>query len=182
MDLAALTEWIAESGFTLEEKAMIQPAYDFEMRQRRYHSGAFSTVVRNGNVPNFGWGYHFIKFRPTGSRLGGHHMLSYGLVVNHYPGGGWSAGIERERSVTALKRIGLSLNSGIGARYAQLEGDSYVQGLPSASFNLVIRRYRRLYIDLGAQYQYAIPLINQEPIELNPHAFVFRFRLGYMQG
>lgn len=182
MDLTALTAWIDESGFTLEEIAMIQPTYDFEMRQRNYHSGAFSTEVRNGNVPNFGWGYHFIRYCPMCSRLGGHHMLSFGLMVNHYDGGDWSAGIEREGSVAALKRIGLSLNSGVGLRYAQFAGDSYVQGLPSASLNLVLRRNRKLFIDLGAHYQYAIPLINQESIDLNRHAFVFRFRLGYQQG
>lgn len=182
MNLAALAEWIATSGFTLDEVAMIQPAYDWETRERQYHSAAFSNEVRNGNLPNFGWGYHFVRYRPFGARLGGHYMRSIGAVVNHYEGGDWSAGIEREGTVAALKRIGLSLNSGVGARYARFEGSDFVQGVPSASLNLVVRRNRKLFIDLGAQYQYAIPLINQDAIDLNRHAFVFRLRLGYTRG
>jgi hypothetical protein len=183
MDLDVLTAWIAKSGFTLEEIAMIQPTYNWELNaERRYHTGAFSNEVRNGNTPNFGWGYHFIRYRPMGSRLGGHFMRSIGAVVNHYEGGDWSVAYETERSLAALKRVGLSLNSGLGARYANFEGNGFVQGVPSASLNLVLRRNRKLFIDLGAQYQYAIPLINQEPIDLNRHAFVFRFRLGYQQG
>ncbi len=182
MDIAALADWIATSGFTLDEIAMIQPTYDWELQERQYHTVAFSNEVRNGNLPNFGWGYHFLEYRPFGERLGGHYMRSMGAVVNHYQGGDWSAGVETERSLAVLKRIGLSLNSGLGARYARFDGSDFFQGVPCASLNLVVRPNRNLLIDLGAQYQYAIPLINQDAIDLNRHAFVFRLRLGYGRG
>ena len=139
MEMADLEKWISESGFSKHEIAMIQPTYDFN-RKRNYHTVSMSNEVRNGNLPNFGWGYHYVKYWPQGSRLGGHFMKSYGAVVNHYRNGNWSAGLESERSLFALKRIGLSLNSGLGARYANLDKASFVQGVPSASLNLVVRK------------------------------------------
>ncbi len=178
MDFIPLDDWIAKSGFTKQEIAMIQPTYDF-YRPRKYHTASVSTEVRNGNFPNFGWGYHYITYRSQGSKLGGHFMRSYSAIINHYQDRGWSASAESERSLFAIKKIGLSLNSGLGAKYVNLDAQHYLQGLPSASLNMIVRRNKRLFFDFGTLYQYSIPLINQNETSLNRHTFVFRFRVGY---
>ncbi|WP_306642091.1 hypothetical protein [Sanyastnella coralliicola] len=181
MDISILEDWIASSGFTKQEIAMIQPTYDF-YRQFNYHTVGPSTEVRNGNLPSLGFGYYYVRYWPEGSRLGGHFMRSYGAVFNSYDGGDWSASFESDRSLAALKRIGLSLNTGLGAKYLNASGESFVQGVPTASLNLLVRPRRKYYIDLAAQYQYGIPLINQDPVDLNRHAFVFRCRFGFTRG
>ena len=177
MDMAVLDKWINESGFTKREIAMIQPSYDF-FQHRNYHTASVSTEVRNGNLPNIGWGYHFVKYHSQGSMLGGHWMRSYGAVINHYRNGGWSGGVETERSLVAVKNIGLSLNIGVGARYLNLDDQSFLQGVPSASMILLFFQKRTIFLDLAAQYQYGIPLLNHRDIDLNRHAFVFRLRVG----
>lgn len=180
MNMTVLDNWIKESGFTKREIAMIQPSYEF-FGNRNYHTASFSTEVRNGNLPNIGWGYHYVKYHSQGSMLGGHWMRSYGAVINHYRNGGWSGGVETERSLVAVKNIGLSLNIGFGARYLNLDDQSFLQGVPSASMNLLFFQKRTIFFDLAALYQYGIPLLNQRDIHLNRHAFVFRLRVGLSQ-
>lgn len=177
MDLAELDEWIANSGFSKTEIAMIQPAYDFNI-ERKQHTVALLSEFRNGDVPNYGLGYYFVRYRPQGARLGGYYIRSFGAVFNVIAEGEWSATLEAERTLMAIKKINLALVYGFGARMAHLGNQSYFQGVPLAGLNYVLRMKKRPFIDLGLQYQYAVPLINQDPFGLNRHAFVFRVRTG----
>jgi hypothetical protein len=178
MSLPALREWIAESGFSLHEIAMIQPTYDFNP-VKMYHAVSATSDVRNGNTPGYGFSYQYMRYQKIGARGGGNFMLTRGAAVSFLGDGNWSAGYEQEVSVYSIKNIGVSLNSGLGARYLNYDGGSFLQGVPSAALNWVVLRQWRLLLDAGAVYQYGIPLVNQTAIDLNRHAFVFRLRMGY---
>lgn len=181
MSLHALREWIAESGFSLEEIAMIQPTYDFNP-VRSYHVVSATSDVRNGNTPGYGFSYHYMRYQKQGARLGGNFMFTRGAAVSFLGDGNWSAGYEQEVSLYAIKKTGVSLNSGLGARYLNYDGGSFLQWVPTAALNWVVLRQWRLLVDAGAVYQYGIPLVNQTAIDLNRHAFVFRLRMGYTRG
>ena len=181
MALPALREWIADSGFSLEEIAMIQPTYDFNP-VRSYHVVSATSDVRNGNSPGYGFSYQYMRYQKQGARLGGNFIFTRGAAVSFLGNGNWSAGYEQEVSLYAIKKIGVSLNSGLGARYLNYDGGSFLQGVPTAALNWVVLRQWRLLVDAGAVYQYGIPLVNQTAIDLNRHAFVFRLRMGYSRG
>jgi hypothetical protein len=176
MDMEVLDNWIASSGLSRREVAMIQPSYDFDQTARYI---AFEPVryIRNSNPPFSGIALGYYTYHPYWGSGGNGYWRYWGLQTSFYEDGYWSLGAETESVFYGLKQTPLYATTGIQLNYLAFE-ETGLQTTPNAGIALRWPRLRRWSGMLLFSYGYDIPLINQDLYPYNRHRFELGLRMG----
>ncbi len=173
MDMAELDTWIASSGLSRKEVAMIQPTYDF------YERGDYVVVepfnsIRKGDIPFYGIGLGFYKFYGI---MGKNGYWRYWGIQSRLFEEGWRMGVETESVLYGLKQTPLYATTGMELNYLALD-ESGLQATPNAGIAVRLPRMPKWTGMMLFNYGYDIPLINQDFFTYNRHRFELGLRMG----
>lgn len=176
MDMAELDSWIASSGLSRREVAMIQPTYDFD-QTREYVVVEPVNSIRNGNMPFYGIGLGYYKFHNHWGRGGNGSWRYWGLQSRFFAEGYWSIGAATESVFYGFKNTHLYATTGWELNYLVFE-ETGLQTTPNAGIALRWPRMRKWSGMMLFNYGYDIPLINQDLFPYNRHRFELGLRMG----
>lgn len=176
MDMDELDSWIASSGLSRREVAIIQPSYEFDQKAN-YVAVEPARSIRNGDLPFNGIGLGYYSFHEFWGWGGNGYWRYWGLQSRFFEEGYWSIGAATESVFYGLKNTPLYATTGWELNYLVFE-ETGLQTTPNAGIALRWPRMRKWSGMMLFNYGYDIPLINQDLFPYNRHRFELGLRMG----
>lgn len=181
MDDANFLNWVAQSGFTLRELAMIQPAYDFR-RLRKGHQLSAQSLQRETSEAYVSAGYNWFKSQNLNGRFVKQWQRNIGLSYEHYYNSDFGIALNYDRtffSFEPVRRVPFLAQFGFRPRYfnfdegAGLNLEPYIKGMFG-----IDTRYR-FSANLFASYGYDIPVVGDANFPLSRKLLSLGLSIGF---